>query len=202
MTNESYTVTIVGRNVLVTEAMKRHAKEKLEKLERLHSHPMHITVTMDIEHMQHTVKILAKFDHFTAKTEAESTDMYVSIDKAVEKLQTKLRRWREKIRDHGKKQAVSVDLDVLFFSNPYRSELEEYNAEIAEINDCEGKKRFEVPHMTSCKKISLKELTAEEAMMKLDLSKDPFLLYRSEEDRKLKVMYRRNDGNFGIIQPE
>ena len=48
----------------------------------------------------------------------------------------------------------------------------------------------------------LKILTTEEAMMKMDLSGDKFLVYRGEEDRKLKVIYRRDDGNYGIIQTE
>lgn len=48
----------------------------------------------------------------------------------------------------------------------------------------------------------LKELTREEALMKMELSRDAFLVYRSEEDRRLKVLYRRKDGNYGIIEPE
>ena len=49
---------------------------------------------------------------------------------------------------------------------------------------------------------SMKFLTAEEAVMKMELSDDPFMIFRGEEDRKLKVIYRRNDGNYGLILPE
>ncbi len=201
MTSE-HKINVIGRSVLVTDAMKKHAQDKLSKIDKFHNHVMHIQITMDIEHLKHKVVIVAKFEHFKVKAEAESTDMYASIDLAVDRLQSQLRRWKDKIQDHGRKKANSVDLDVLFFSNPYVKEIEQFNAEIEAANLQAEKKRTDFPHMTKCKQIPLKELNVEEAMMKLELSKDNFLLYRSEEDRKLKVMYRRKDGNYGIIQPE
>jgi putative sigma-54 modulation protein len=45
-------------------------------------------------------------------------------------------------------------------------------------------------------------LTADEAVMKMDLSGDKFMVYKSEEDQKLKVIYRRRDGDYGLISPE
>jgi putative sigma-54 modulation protein len=48
----------------------------------------------------------------------------------------------------------------------------------------------------------LKTLNTEEALMRIDLSGDQFLIFRSEEDRKLKVLYRRKDGHYGLIRPE
>lgn len=200
--NSDYNVHIIGRSVLVTEAMKLHAQEKLSKIDRLHNHVMDIHVTMDIEHLQHKVVIIAKFDHFKVKAEANSTDMYASIDLAVDRLQKQLKRWKERIKEHHDKKLSSIDLDVLFFKNPYYSELEEFNAEIEEENTKQAQKLLHQPQVLGRKTIPLKELKVDEAIMKLELSKDSFLLYRSEEDRKLKVMYRRKDGNYGIIQPE
>lgn len=202
MTNPEYNINIVGRNVLVTDAMKLHAQDKLSKIERFHNHIMNIQVKMDIEHLIHKVVIIAKFDHFKVKAEAESGDMYVSIDLAIERLQRQLSRWKEQIQDHSQKKLSSIDLDVVFFQKPYIREIEEFNAEIEAENARKEKSKFEIPHITGRKKIPLKELRTDEAIMKLELSKDSFLLYRSEEDRKLKVMYRRDDGNYGIIQSE
>lgn len=202
MTNPEYNISIVGRSVLVTDAMKLHAQEKLSKIEKFHNHIMNIQVKMDIEHLTHKVVIIAKFDHFKVKAEAESNDMYASIDLAVDRLERQLSRWKEQIQDHSQKKLSSIDLDVLFLNKPYYRELEAINIEIEEENAKQAKKKLEPPHMTGKKTIPLKELKIDEAMMKLELSKDHFLLYRSEEDRKLKVMYRRNDGNYGIIQSE
>ncbi|MES2198570.1 MAG: ribosome-associated translation inhibitor RaiA [Chlamydiota bacterium] len=202
MTNPEYNITIMGKSVLVTDAMKTHAQEKLSKIEKFHNHIMNIQVKMDIEHLTHKVVIIAKFDHFKVKAEASSADMYASIDLAVERLQRQLSRWKEQIQDHSQKKLSSIDLDVLFLKKPYYREIEEFNEEIEEENAKKAKSNLELPHMTKKKTIPLKELKADEAIMKLELSKDHFLLYRSEEDRKLKVMYRREDGNYGIIQSE
>jgi putative sigma-54 modulation protein len=198
MKNQDYEIDIVGRHVQVTEAMKQHAREKLLKMERFHDHIMYIHVTMDIEHLNHVVTCIVKFDHFKIKAQGSSTDMYVSIDLAVDRLQKQMRRWKSRIQDHRNRQAVIVQAPVSLVERPY-SDIDEYNAEI-ELQNREHEASH--PKVIGQKTRALKTLTMQEAMMKMELSKDAFLVYRSEEDRKLKVMYVRKDGNYGIIQPE
>ncbi len=195
-----HTVHVVGRNVLVTPAMKQHAMDKIAKIERLQNQMMDIQVVMDIEHLDHMVSIVARFAHFKVKAEAKSTDMYASIDLAVDRLQKQLTRWKDRIHSHMQKKLSVVDMEVNVLQRPY-NELEEFNADIEIKNREEAKKTVSFPKITGSKTLPLKELNTEEAIMKMELSNDNFLVYRSEEDRKLKVIYRRKDGNYGIIQP-
>jgi putative sigma-54 modulation protein len=194
-----YNINILGRNVQVTDAMKNYARDKLTKVERLHTHIMDLHMTLDIQKLEHMVSIVAKFDHFKVKVQSSSTDMYASIDKAIDRLQTKLRRWKERIQEHAKKKLNVVDMRVNVLQRPY-DEVEEYNAEI------EAKSRQDqgfVPHKVIGQDTRiLKFLTADEAVMKMELSGDSFLIYRDEIDRNLKVIYRRTDGNYGVIQVE
>lgn len=193
-----YNISIVGRNIQVTEAMKNYAWDKLTKVERLHTHIMDLHMTLDIQKLEHVVVIVAKFDHFKVKVQADSSDMYASIDKAVERLQTKLRRWKERIQEHSQKKLTVVDMKVNVLQRGY-NEVEEYNAEIEAAAKAQS---FEAHKIIGSETRALKVLTANEAMMKMDLSGDHFLIFRDEVDRKLKVIYRRTDGNYGIIQPE
>jgi putative sigma-54 modulation protein len=189
---------IVGRNVLVTEAMKNYAVEKLSKITRLHAHILDIHMTLDIQKLEHSVVIILRFEHFHIKVQASSTDMYASIDKAIDRLQKQLRRWKERIQDHHKKDVSSVDLTVNVVRRPY-DEIEEYDREI----EAQAEEEIFLPARVIAKKmIALKTLTTEEALMKLDLSGDNFLIFRGEEDQRLKVMYRRKDNNYGIIAVE
>ncbi len=192
-------IHIVGRSVQVTDAMKNHALEKFSKIERFHNHIMDIHVVMDIVHLEHTVTIVAHFDHFRMKAHASSSDMYVSIDQAIERLQSQFRRWKDRMQDysHKRKPIVEIEIDIL---ERLGSDLQEFNEEIVEQNKKSKDGTF--PSVTGRRKVLLKELTANEAIMKMELSGDQFMVYRSEEDRKLKVMYRRKDGSYGIIQPE
>lgn len=192
-----YNISIVGRNVQVTEAMKNYAWEKLTKVERLHTHIMHLHMILDIQKLEHTVVIVAKFDHFKVKVQASSTDMYPSIDKAIDRLQAKLRGWKDRIQEHSKKKLNIVDMRVNVLERPY-DELEEFNAEIEEKNHQAA--AFAEPKIVGEKTRALKMLTLDEAIMKITLSGDNFLVFRDEADQTLKVIYRRTDGSYGVIQ--
>ncbi len=199
--DESYNIQINGRHVQVTDAMKQHVQDKLAKIERFHNHIMDIHVTMDIQKIEHSVTIIVKFDHFKIKSHASSTDMYVSIDQAVEKLQKQIRRWKEKIQEHSNKKLAFTDIKVNVVKRPF-NELDEINAEIESERVHDLEKTLMPGHVVGEKTIALKELLTDEAIMKMELSGDPFLLYKCQEDRKIKVMYRTNDGNYGIIHAQ
>lgn len=194
-----YNIAIVGRNVQVTEAMKKYAWDKLTKVERLHTHIMDLHITLDIQKLEHSAVIIAKFDHFKVKVHASSNDMYPSIDKAVDRLQVKLRRWKERIQEHTKKKLSVIDMQVNVLQRPY-NELEEFNAEIEAAN--RSSLNAAPPKILGQETRALKSLTLEEAVMKMELSGDHFLIFRDEAARRLKVIYRRTDGDYGVIQPE
>lgn len=196
-----YRLTIIGRNVYVTEAMKSHAFEKLSKLDKFHNHVVDLHVTLDIQKLEHSCVIILKFDHFKVKVACASTDMYASIDKAVEKLQSKIRRWKSRIQDHHKKPLSIVDMHVNVLQRPYDIS-EEINAEIEDEAKKAMMDEYRPHKVIGSDRRSLKVLTMDEAVMKMELSDDYFLIFRGEEDRKLKVIYRRSDGNYGIILPE
>lgn len=194
-------LTIVGRNVFVTEAMKNHAFDKLSKLDHFRNHVTELHVTLDIQKLEHICIIVMKFDHFKIKVACSSSDMYASIDRAVDKLKSKISRWKSRIQDHHKKGLKVVDMEVNVLRRPFDT-IEEYNEEIESENKKELEEEYQPPKIIGNDKRALKTLTAEEAIMKMELSGDPFMIFRAEEDRKLKVIYRRNDGNYGLILPE
>ncbi len=198
---EGYKLTIFGKSVLVTEAMKNYLRDKLSKLERFHGHKLEVHVIMDIQRIEHVVVIVAKFDTFKIKVSADSTDMYPSIDEAVYRLQQKIRRWKDRIRDHHAKKLTATDITVNVLRHPYNV-LEEINSDIEQVTKKAQDDVYQTPHVIGSEKLPLKVLTSEEAVMKMDLSGDHFLVFRSEEDQKLKVIYRRNDGHYGLILPE
>jgi putative sigma-54 modulation protein len=194
-------ITINGRGVFVTEAMKNHAIDKLSKLDHFHTHVTELHVTLDIQKLEHTCTIVMKFDHFKVKVACGSSDMYASIDKAVDKLKSKISRWKSRIQDHHKKGLKVVDMEVNVLGRPFDI-VEEYNDEIESETKKEILAEYRPPKIIGNDKRHMKFLTAEEAVMKMELSDDPFMIFRGEEDRKLKVIYRRSDGNYGLILPE
>ena len=191
-----YTIYIIAKNFQVTEPMRQYVWEKLAKVEKLHTHIYKIHVTLEMQRLEHVVTIVAHFDHFFMKVSADSTDMYASIDKAIDRLQKQFRKWKSRIHDYHLKPLKDVDSIVNVIRRPY-NEIEEINAEIEAENHKE-----QVAQVIATEKRRLKNLNTDEALMKIELSGDPFLVYRDEKDKKLKVIYRREDGHYEIIQTE
>ena len=199
---EGYTIHVTGRDVLVTEAMKEYAIEKLSKIERFTSRIIDVHVTMDIQKLDHRVDIVLKVDHIKIKSSASSTDMYASLDRAVEKIEKQLRRYKTRIKEHTAKPLNIVDLKVNVFKKPEEEDIEDFNLDIEDQNRVELVDRYRPHDIVKEETVPLKTLTFEEAVMKMELSLDTFLVFRHQEDLKLKVIYRRNDDNYGIIEVE
>lgn len=198
---QGYNITVTGRSVHVTEAMKNYIQEKLSKIERFTHKILDVNVTMDIQKIEHRVDIVLKMDHLTIKSQAATTDMYASIDQAVSKLESQLLKYRDRIRDHQAKGVPAIDMNVNVLRTREEEELLDVNGEIEEENQRRLFNRYH-HEIVDQETMPLKILSSEEAVMKMELSGDPFLIFRNEEDMKLRVIYRREDDNFGIIEPE
>jgi len=194
-----YQVDVVGRNVPITEPIKTYIWNKLSKVERFHNHILHVHVTLEIHKIEHLCTILLKIDHTQVKCQASSTDMYASIDRTIDRLHHLLSRYKSRIQDHHKRKPSFIDMQVNVLQRPF-DEVAEINAEIDAHNHKAN--AYKHPKVIGTETRPLKTLTVEEAVMKLDLSGDQFLVFRGEEDRKLKVLYRRKDGHYGLILPE
>ncbi|MGC1879123.1 MAG: ribosome-associated translation inhibitor RaiA [Rhabdochlamydiaceae bacterium] len=196
-----YRVDIVGRNVQVTEPIRLYVWDKLSKIERFHNHIMHLHMTLEIQKLEHVCAVVLKIDHIQVKCQSNSTDMYASIDRTIDRLHSLLSRYKSRIQDHHKKKSSIIDMQVNVLQRPY-NEIEEINAAIEAVNVEEKIGAYGAPKIIGTESRQLKTLTIEEALMKMDLSGDSFLIFRAEEDMKLKVLYRRTDGHYGLIQPE
>lgn len=194
---EGWDVQVTGRNVLVTEPMKDYAMDKVSKIERLSNRIGDALVIMDIQRFQHRVDIIVKIDNLKIKSHAVSDNMYASVDLAVDKLLKQFRRYKKRVQDHQSIGHEEAAMRVDIYEAPSDEELvnDEIEAENVRLNH----DRFQPRAIVSQETRPLKVLTHEDAIIKMELSGDNFLIFRSEEDRKLKVIYRRGDGNLGII---
>lgn len=199
---QPYNVIITGRHVQITDAIKAYALEKLSKIDRFHDRIIDVTVTMDIQRQDHRVDIQMKVNNIKIKAQAITDNMYASIDQAVHKLQSQLRRYKQRIQDHQTHAGSIVNLNVRVIRRPSEVAIEEFNDEIEEENLRRIENSLKPHNIVENKTVQLKTLNSGEAIMKMELSGDEFLIYRDESDLKLHVIYRRDDENFGIIAVE
>lgn len=197
LAEQGYNVMLTGRHVHITDAMKEHAIEKISRLEKIGDRIIDVNVTMDIQKLDQRVDILMKYGHTIIRSHASSSDMYVSIDQAVDKLEKQLKRYKNKLQDYHAKGYPVVEVPVSVWALPEEEEINE-QIETENTKKAASKYHMVVSHETK----PLKVLSEEEAIMKMELSRDQFMLFRSEKDHRLKVIFRKSDGNYGIIQPE
>lgn len=198
---EEYSLSVTGRNVQVTDAMKSYVIEKLSKLEKYNLRILDVAITMDIQKLNQRIDIVLKVDHIIIKSHASTENIYASIDLAIDKLQRQLGRYHRRIREHQARGISAIDMNVNVL-RPTEEEVLDINGAIEEANQeslLEAYKRHEIVNRET---LPLKILKYDEAIMKMDLSNDAFMVFRAEEDMKIKVIYRRNDGNYGVIEPE
>ncbi len=100
---KAYNIHVTGRNVHVTQPMKDYAIEKISKIERFSDRIIEVTVTMDIQRIDHKVDISMKVNHWLIKVSATTTQMYASIDEAVHKLERQLNRFKKRIQEQQAK---------------------------------------------------------------------------------------------------
>lgn len=200
--DDVYDISVTGRHVLVTDTMKEYVIEKISKIGRFNTRIIDVNVVMDIQKLDHRIDITMKTDHIVIKSTATSENMYTSIDKAIDKLENQLRRYKSRITDHHLKATPGIDMNVYILEAPRDEQLLEVNDEIDSENRAQLIDGYRPHKIISRETRHLKTLNNDEAIMKMELSGDMFMIFRAEDDRKLKVIYRRSDGNFGIIEPE
>lgn len=201
----NYTFSITGRNIHVTESMKQYVMEKIAKIERFSPRAIDAVVTMDIQRFQHHVTIILRFDHVKVKAEATTEDMYTSIDVAVQRIESQLSKYRDKLHAHHQKALGVTDMVVHVLGRAKDhsvEETEEINDEIEEENLRVATEQMKPSQIVTTEVRPLRTLTFDEAIMKMELSQDAFMVFKHEEDMKIKIIYRRTDGSFGIIDPK
>ncbi|MCB1084842.1 MAG: ribosome-associated translation inhibitor RaiA [Chlamydiia bacterium] len=185
----------------MTRPIRDYVEDKIGKIEALSTHIIDVRVNLDVQKLDHIVDIIMKFSHFKIKVRAITENMYSAIDKAFERLSAKLRKWKSRIQDHHAKGVSVTEMEVNVLEHG-QQELEEINDEIIDANNRSLEQDYAPPKVIKKKKRAFKNLTLDEAVMKMELSDDHFMLFHSEEEQGLRVIYRRRDGSYGIISPE
>ena len=197
--NHPYKVTVTGRHVHITESMKQYVLDKIAKMEKLSHKIIEVIVIMDIRKIDHVIDVILKFEHFKIQAEAITTDMYASIDKVVNKLQTQLRRFKTKIHKHSG-HAVEMFEAVPVHVDKEECSVEDVNKAI-ESETCEQlEKMYHPGTIVTQKKIVPKMLKYEEAVNKLESQGYNFFVFLCEEDQVCKILYKKENNNYGILE--
>jgi putative sigma-54 modulation protein len=167
-------IIINCRHMDLTKTLKDYAEEKIGKFEKYLGNITEAVVTLSVEKYRHRAEVLMKVDGLLIQAESITGEMYASIDEVVDKLERQIKKYKEKIVSQRK--------------NKNKSAIPE-----------EGVRS--VPLIIKKKAFDIKPMGVEEAAMQMDLLDKNFFVFTNASSGDINVLYKRTDGNLGLIEP-
>jgi len=172
--------SVTFKNLDPSEHLKAYVRDKLDRFDKYLHNPAEANVVLSVQKFRHIAEININGDRLTINGREETNDMYSAIDMTLDKLETQIKKSKEKIRKR-RPGARSIARDVV--------------AEMSSGMEDDPVKQIKV------KNIDYKPMDIDEAVMQMDLVTDNFLVFTNARTDKINVLYRRKDGHYGLIQP-
>ena len=167
--------TIRGQKLEVTDAIRDYAVSKIDKMEKYFENPdeVSVKVVFSIRGREQKVEITINSINFDLRSEVSHNDMYAAIDLAVDKLEQQMRKFKSKLMSKERVEIV-------------------YDEDIIDDDVLED--------VVKRKKVYLKPMDEEEAIMQMELLGHTFFVFKDIKTEKVNVLYKRLDGAYGVIE--
>lgn len=179
-------ITVTFRHTEPIESLKAYAEEKISKIKKYLDVPLEAHVVLSVEKFRHIADVTLSLNGARIKAVEETSDMYSAIDQVMDKVENQVKKHIGKIRRHRSDAAREAEDSLQAVLN---EELEEATEMAHEDFSIEVEKMVAKP------------MDAEEAAMQLNLLGKEFLVFRNAKSREINVIYKKDDGNLGLIEP-
>ena len=176
-------LNIRGDKLVVTDAIKAYVEEKIEKLDKYFDNDdIEAKILVRVANNKQIIEVTIPTNRYTLRAEEDSEDLYAAIDLVLDKLERQIRKNKTKLNDRYKKDnIIDFNFDII----------EEYENDDKEENLIVKRKNIEV-----------KPMDEEEAILQMELLGHQFYMYKDSETNQPAVVYKRNDGNYGVMEAE
>ena len=174
-------IIIHGDKIRVTKAMNDYINEKLGKLDKYleNSDTVRANVLVKVKNNQQTVEVTIPLKKFILRSEETNDDFYAAVDKTIDKLERQIRKQKNRITSKKIKSSFEFNFEV--------------------IEEPEEKEEHKV---LKRKSIEVKPMSEEEAILQMELLGHQFYMYKDADTNKPAVVYKRKDGNYGVLESE
>lgn len=178
-------VTTTFRQMEQSDALKSYVEEKLDRMSKYIDEPITAHVYFSVEKkIRHIVEIVISAKGINTKASEATHDMYAAIDAVIDKIERQLKRYKEKLKDH---KPLSEDRG------------QQMSKKIFEADSLEADNE---PIVIKTKTEIAKPMSVDEALMQMNLLHKDFIVFTDSISNDINVLYRRKDGNFGLIEPQ
>ncbi len=181
-----------GKGLTVTEAMKDRAEKKIGKLEKFLPEGTEVHVTFIVNRHENKAEVTIPLRKRILRAEVVTDDMYTSIDAVVDSLEKQLKKYKDRLNQRYRKDAAfKEEWGYIGMQGSKESDPSEQVSHESE-NGIEIKKT---------KRVSVKPMDAEEAVMEMELLGHNFYVFKNGQTDEINVVYKRQDGAYGLIEP-
>lgn len=174
-------ITLRGKNIEITEAIEEKVSEKLSKLDKyfIVSENVEAKVLVRTYHYGQKIEVTIPTEYVLLRAEVVDQDLYNAIDLVIDKLEGQIRKYKTRLNRKSKDNKLAFNLASI---EPLEDEEEDV--------------------LVKTKTITPKPMDMEEAIMQMELIGHSFFVYRDTETDAISIVYRRNDGDYGLIETE
>jgi len=169
-------INFTARHTDITPDIKKFCERRLRSIEKLLGYPLEANLRLSVEKYRYRAEINIKTRRATLNTTEETQDMFGSLGLAFDHLEKRVKKERGK--DRERKRRKNIEREDISFS----------------LEDEDQQKRVIKSHPHS-----LKPMSIEEALLQFESSKNEVLVFRKSDSEKWAVLFRRKDGNYGLI---
>ncbi len=171
-------LTIRGKNIQVTPALKEHVTKRIGNLGKFFETEEEAQIMLSVEKGRHRVEVTIPLNGYILRGEEETGDMYASVDLVTDKLEKQIEKYKTRLT--RKLRGASI-----------RDTAPEVRA-----------KEEDEPRVVRTKRFALKPMSIDEAIMQMNLLGHNFFVFSDAETEEVSVLYKRKDGNYGLIEPD
>ena len=171
-------VTVIGKNINVTPALKEIVEKKISKLDKYFQPDTEARATLTVQKNRQILEVTIPFNGVILRCEEATDDMYKSIDLVEAKLERQIRKQKTKLQRRNN--------ESLRFNSI---------KEIAVEDDEDGE-------IVKVKKFNIKPMNTEEAILQMELVQHNFFVFKDADTNNVNVIYKRKDGNYGLLEPD
>jgi len=170
-------VMVTFRHVDPSEGLRTYAEEKVQRVRKYLRRPIEAHVTLSVEKNRHIAEVQVSANHLKVMATEETADLYSAIDLAMSKLERQIEKHVARYKDHNKGGNSGTPAEG-------------------------GTTAARATAAVEIRRVAVKPMSIDEAVLELRLHKTDFLLFRNSATDALCAVYRRKNGNYVVVEPE
>ncbi len=170
-------INVTFRHIDPSVALRQYAEEKIARIKKYLEEPIEAHVVLKVEKFRHIAEVSIDANGMRINATEETEDMYSSIDKLADNTEGQAKKSKDKVK---RRKSSGREMPV------------------AEV-ELAGEKEDEEPRVIMTEQVHAKPMDIDEAVMQLSLSSGEFMVFTNRRTNRINVLYRRKDGQFGLI---